>query len=92
MNIAKAITKAVIKNGGEYDLDIPGVELLETIGGEDEGSYYAAIFTYKGAEENVRYFRIVGHYNSWNGTDWEGAEAEEVVPYEKITRDWKVKE
>ena len=60
------------------------VVYIETQGGEDCGSYYHIILKVRDDESGEEaYVKWVGHYDSWNGTDWYN-DPEIVTPVKKI--------
>lgn len=55
------------------------VKLVDDFGGEGSGNIRLVIFSV-----GDRFFRVEGHYSSWNGTDWYNSTPIEVVPQEQI--------
>lgn len=79
-------------DAGFTEDDFDTITLFEQEGGEDQGSYYAMIFKVKDKTNNEECFvRYVGHYDSWNGTDWYN-EPEIVTPTKRMVEvtDWNV--
>lgn len=69
---------------GLTQTDIDRVVHIETQGGEDCGSYYHVIIKVRDDESGEEaYVCWVGHYDSWNGTDWYN-DPEIVTPVKKM--------
>jgi hypothetical protein len=69
---------------GDWKLD-SGEELLP-VTCRRENEYMVNIF-----KIGDQYFRIMGEYDSWNGTIWDYAEIQEVVPHEVTIVKYKIK-
>lgn len=73
-----------IENHKLTEQDKNRVVHVETEGGEDCGSYYHIILKVRDDESGEEvYVRWVGHYDSWNGTDWYN-DPEIVTPINKV--------
>lgn len=74
---------------GAGDVVLPSgqVEQVAQHGGEGEGDEYWVVFSV-----GDQLFRVEGYYSSWNGTDWENVEVEEVEAYEVSVTQYKKKE
>ncbi len=77
----------VYRGEREQPLVINGLEFdcIEREGGEGEGSRYHITFSVSDGQ-NTRYFKKVGYYSSYEGTDWEGHPLFEVKPIDRIVR------
>lgn len=71
-----------IKNG--IDPTKVFVEHVETIGGEDEGSYFAEIYKIDHPTKGSGYIEYTGSYDSWNGVDWSYGKVLMVKPVEVL--------
>lgn len=60
---------------GEYTVYIGDFAKTEPVLSEREDEYWVVIF-----KIGEQYFRLLGDYDSWNGTEWWGATVDEVIP------------
>ena len=63
------------------ELGLGEVEEVDSHGGEGQGEDWYVVAHYK--EHNV-FIKISGFYSSYNGTDFDGYDFEEVKPREKV--------
>lgn len=56
---------------GEEELtELSGISLEDQEGGEGEGDYYHVVLKIERYGYDDTYIKYVGHYDSWNGTEW----------------------
>lgn len=61
-----------------------GCELVQQVGGEDQGSLYYHVFKITTPDGNILYVKIQGWHDSWNGTVYDGQNSfSYVTPKEK---------
>lgn len=53
-----------------YSYDGNVIIEVDREGGEGEGEYYHIVFKIDHPEHGVGYIKVVGYYDSWNGTEW----------------------
>lgn len=59
-----------------------GLVHVQSWGGEDEGSSYGHVVSFEVDGETV-YLKLTGHYDSWNGVDWDYGSVNLVKPVER---------
>lgn len=65
---------------GRFQQDLVGPHKeVDSYGGEDQGSEW---YTVKHFTDHDVYIRVDGYYSSYNGTDFDGQELQEVFPTE----------
>lgn len=71
---------------GDDPISAPGLGVITGVvvdsGHEGHGEYCELVFKLTGDDETVQYFKKVGYYASFHGTDWDGG-FYEVTPTEK---------
>lgn len=80
------VMELFISYGDGIEIPSGTVKHVDEFGGEDMGSQRWIIF-----RVGEDYFQVFGYYNSWDGDNWEGAELEEVEPFERTVTSYRKK-
>lgn len=69
----------------DFIVDDTVIRLVEDVGGEDQGSHrYLVFVAYPiDKEYKAQWFKKIGYYSSYEGTDWEDHATYEVNPQER---------
>lgn len=66
------------------------IKTAHSWGGEGEGDSYGLIVEIQNKDTGMStYVSYSGHYDSWNGVDWDYGDISLVSPYQKTTTCWR---